>query len=182
MKLVLIYGPPGAGKLTVAQELQKVTSFKLLHNHLVTDLCETIFEFGTPTRADLNLSIRSTVVEVAAKNGVNGIIFTLSYYAGPQMERANYAMGHFVALMKRIGGEACFVRLSCDQEELEKRVVSPSRIGTKKVTDIAKFKKILREELPCAEIPRNIAESLHIDNTSVSPQDAAIMIQKAYQL
>ena len=38
MKLVILYGPPGVGKLTVGRELAARTGFKLFHNHLTVDL------------------------------------------------------------------------------------------------------------------------------------------------
>ncbi len=35
--LVYLYGPPAVGKLTVATELQRLTGFRLFHNHLTVD-------------------------------------------------------------------------------------------------------------------------------------------------
>lgn len=43
MKLLLIHGPPGVGKLAVAKELSKLTGFKMFHNHLTCDYVESIF-------------------------------------------------------------------------------------------------------------------------------------------
>ena len=48
MKLVIIQGPPAAGKLTVATELAAPTSFKLFHNHASIDCVKPVFEFATP--------------------------------------------------------------------------------------------------------------------------------------
>lgn len=39
MKLMFIYGPPAAGKLTVAKALCAHTGFKLFHNHLALQWC-----------------------------------------------------------------------------------------------------------------------------------------------
>jgi tRNA uridine 5-carbamoylmethylation protein Kti12 len=49
MKLVFIYGPPAAGKLTVATELSRLTGFKLFHNHVSIQFVESLFEYGTRT-------------------------------------------------------------------------------------------------------------------------------------
>lgn len=38
MKLVLIFGPQAVGKMTVGQELAKITGLKLFHNHMTIDL------------------------------------------------------------------------------------------------------------------------------------------------
>ena len=34
MKFILIFGPQAVGKMTVGQELQKITGLKLFHNHM----------------------------------------------------------------------------------------------------------------------------------------------------
>jgi replication-associated recombination protein RarA len=47
MNLIFLYGPPGVGKLTVAQELAGMTGYKLFHNHLTVDLVYAVFDFGT---------------------------------------------------------------------------------------------------------------------------------------
>lgn len=71
MKVVLLYGPPAAGKLTVAEELEKLTGFKLFHNHLTVNPVHALSEFGSrihprsaldPSRA---LSIDNTEVPAA---------------------------------------------------------------------------------------------------------------------
>lgn len=38
MKFVLIFGPQAVGKMTVGQELAKITGLKLFHNHMTIDL------------------------------------------------------------------------------------------------------------------------------------------------
>lgn len=43
-KLVLICGPQAVGKMTVGQELTKITDLKLFHNHMTIELLLQIFE------------------------------------------------------------------------------------------------------------------------------------------
>ncbi len=38
MELVLVFGPQAVGKMTVGQELDKITKLKLFHNHMTIDL------------------------------------------------------------------------------------------------------------------------------------------------
>ena len=66
MKLILIYGPPGVGKLSVAKELKQLTGFPVLHNHLVADLIWSIFNaYGAAHTKDLNSRIKMDVFEHA---------------------------------------------------------------------------------------------------------------------
>lgn len=44
---ILIYGPPAAGKLTVARSLVEGHGVKLLDNHLTLDVALQLFPFGT---------------------------------------------------------------------------------------------------------------------------------------
>ncbi len=38
MNLIMIFGPQAVGKMTVGQELEKITGLKLFHNHMTIDL------------------------------------------------------------------------------------------------------------------------------------------------
>lgn len=38
MKFVKMFGPQAVGKMTVGQELAKITDLKLFHNHMTIDL------------------------------------------------------------------------------------------------------------------------------------------------
>ena len=46
MRLVVLYGPPGVGKLTVGTELSELTGFKLFHNHLTVNLVTSVIHSG----------------------------------------------------------------------------------------------------------------------------------------
>lgn len=61
MNLVVIYGPPASGKLTVAQELSAITGYKLFHNHLTVNAVAALFEFGTPEFTRLTQPMRSSL-------------------------------------------------------------------------------------------------------------------------
>jgi hypothetical protein len=48
MKLLLLYGPPAVGKLTIAKEIARLTEFKVFHAHLTVDLVASIFPRDAP--------------------------------------------------------------------------------------------------------------------------------------
>ena len=52
MKLILLYGPPAVGKLTIAKEIARLTGFKLFHAHLTSDLVEAFFHAAPPRFAN----------------------------------------------------------------------------------------------------------------------------------
>lgn len=47
-KLLILFGPPAVGKMTVGKELSALTGMKLFHNHMTIELVLPFFEFGTP--------------------------------------------------------------------------------------------------------------------------------------
>ena len=49
MELVIIFGPPAVGKMAVGMELEKLTDFKLFHNHMTIELVQPFFNYGTAT-------------------------------------------------------------------------------------------------------------------------------------
>src|SRR5438128_11279342 len=79
MKLILLYGPPAVGKLTIAKEIARLTGFKLFHVHLTADLVEPIFPRGTPSFPKLVWDIRYAVFAEAARANIDGLIFTMVY-------------------------------------------------------------------------------------------------------
>ena len=79
MKLVVIYGPPATGKLTVAKELSNLIKFKIFPNHLTIELLNSLFKFGTESYIQFNDKLRLMMFEEASRQKINGIIFTYCY-------------------------------------------------------------------------------------------------------
>lgn len=79
MKVVLLYGPPAVGKLTVARALAERTGYRLLHNHLLLDLSLSLFDKGTPPGVQLSRDLRHFVVERAIDFGLPGMVLTWVY-------------------------------------------------------------------------------------------------------
>lgn len=176
MKLILIYGPPAVGKLTVAQELSKLTGYKLFHNHLVADLVTSVFEFETTQFTDLSMEFKYKIVEEAAKSNTS-LIMTLVYGVETiKGSREDEFIKGLIARVERYGGEIVFVKLTCSKEEQLKRLGDESRKMFKKIKDPEVLKKV---EAAC-KLDEKIAfvDSLVIDNTNLSAEDTA---QKIYE-
>ena len=176
MKLVFIYGPPATGKLTIAKELAKLTGYKIFHNHLTVDLIKSIFPFGTPQFENLNSNIRIKLFEAAAKDRVNGIIFTFCY-AHPDDD--NFVKKVVKRVEKR-GGHVYFVHIYCDKFMLLKRVKGSSRWDYDKIKTAKSLKEMLRKWDFFTSIP--FYKSFRIDNTKLPPKKVASMIKNHHKL
>ena len=73
MKLLSILGNAAVGKMTVGQELVKITDFRLFHNHIVVEpVLEVFGEFNKEIMARL----RSIILEEFAASDKYGLIMT----------------------------------------------------------------------------------------------------------
>ena len=72
--LVIILGPHAVGKMTVGQELAKLTDLRLFHNHMSIELTRKLFSHSEKEWRVLNETIRQTVFELFAKGDFPGLI------------------------------------------------------------------------------------------------------------
>lgn len=166
MRLLFIYGPPAAGKLTVARIVAERTGLPLFHNHLVVDAVGAVFPFGSPDFVRLREQFWMDVFTAAATTG-RSIIFTFA----PEASVASDFALRVSDEITRIGGEVVFVALSVDDDEQERRIDSDSRAEFGKLRSL----ELLRELRPSmrrsdAMMP---AASLTIDTVCTAPSDAA---------
>ncbi len=170
MKLIFIYGDPGTGKLTVARELQKLTGFKLFHNHLTVDLASSLFGYDNPDYFDYVRSLRLEAFERVAKANIS-LIFTFWYSSISQPSVEKYKQ-----TVESRGGKVLFVRLYCRQEILEGRVVSESRQNWK-ISSVADLRAAL--ENTGDVIP---GTHLEVENSDLSPEVVAEIIASKLEL
>lgn len=176
MKLVVLYGPPGVGKLTVARVLAQRTGYKVLHNHLMIELLCSLFGWGSNPYNALVKKYRLELLETAAKYKVRGVILTLVYPA----EAGEKEMRALKRRMKQRRVSIYFVKLECTQKELEKRIKNPSRKAFTKIRHITSLRSFLKQYDVNATIP--IGENLIIDSTKLSPAITARRIVQHFSL
>jgi hypothetical protein len=170
VKLIFLHGLPGVGKLTVARELAKLTDFKLFHNHLVVDLVESVFEFGSQPFVELREKIWLAVFAEAATANLTGLIFTFAY---DRTVRSSF-IEHTLDLIESSGSEIFFVELQCSTEELERRIEHPSRQRFGKLSEVERFREL--KEGGAFVDPGIPTERLVLDTTELSASDAANLI------
>lgn len=176
MKLIFLHGMPGVGKLTVARELADLTGFKLFHNHLTVDLVGSVFEFGSPPFVELRERIWLEVFSKAGKAGVKGLIFTFAFEPTVQ--------GDFIDNVLRTvelnSGQVVFVKLECAREELERRIIHPSRQAFGKLTSLEKFREL--NNAGAFTDPGIVEDDLVVDITNLTANEVARLINKELRL
>jgi len=75
MHLVFIFGPPAAGKYTIARRVRELTGLPLFHNHLVVDAVHAVFPFGSPSFVRLRERFWMDVFDAAIAED-RSLIFT----------------------------------------------------------------------------------------------------------
>jgi len=175
MKLILIYGSPAVGKLTVANEIARQTDFKVFHNHLTIDAVEPVFEFGTPPFLKLVHLFRVETVAEAARVGRN-LIYTFCY--AKDSDDAHVRL--ITETVEENGGEISFVLLVCEKSEIEKRVTDDSRKKYGKANNLTILHDVWGKYDLFSPVPER--ESLIIDNTYLSPEATARKIIGHYKI
>ena len=175
MKLLLIYGSPAVGKLTTANEIAKLTDYKVFHNHLTISAVAPIFDFGTAPFWKLVHQFRIETVAEAARAGQN-LIYTFCY--AKNSDDAHVA--EVTRATEENGGEIHFVLLVAEKASIEKRVIKKSRKSYGKINGLPLLHKIWRENELFAPVPGRT--SLIIDNTHLSAAQTAQKIIEHFNL
>ena len=168
MTLVLLYGPPAVGKLTVARELAKLTDFRVFHNHLSIDLAETFFDRGTPSFGRVVFEVRKLVLEEAVKSDVNLITYTYAYGVDDP------EIAWMLEAVEGRGGRAQLVFFTCTPDTLKQRVAETSRRAFTKIHEVAKLERLLQTYDLFTPYPAS--SSLELDTTYTPPPQTAAAI------
>ncbi len=124
MKLIILFGPPAVGKATVGDRIEKLTDFRMFHNHMATDGIMHIFGKNSESESRLSREVRSLIIEEAAKTNKN-LIFTYVWnFANP---RGKNNIDHYKQLYEQRGGSVHFVELFAPLEERVRRADSTER-------------------------------------------------------
>lgn len=186
MKLVLLFGPQAVGKMTVGQELTKLTDLKLFHNHMTIDLVGHFFGYGTTEGKRLVNLFRQEIFEEVSKSNLYGIIFTY-VWAFDMQEDWDY-VDDLATLFESRGGTVYFVELEADVTERLERNKSSNRLEHKpSKRDIEWSEKDLKSSmekyrLNSLEGELKYPNYLKINNTNLSAEEVALSIKETFHL
>ena len=177
MKLVIIFGPQAVGKMTVGQELQKLTNFKLFHNHMTIDLVSNFFSYGSQEGRRLSDLIRKEIFEEVSKTNLEGLIFTYVWAFDEQSDWDYIENLH--NLFDSKGAGVYYVELEADIKTRLERNITPNRLENKPTKrDVAWTKKDILKTAKKYRLNSNPKEIKHpnyikIDNTEKVAQEVA---------
>jgi hypothetical protein len=167
MDLIVLYGPPAVGKLTVGRELSTLTGYPLFHNHLVVDAVTAVFPFGTVEFRELREQLWLAVMGRAAAEGVPGLIFTFA----PDRTVSDGFIPTLTSLVAKERGRTIFVELTCAEPEAERRVQNPSRGEFGKLRSLALYRNA--RDSGAFVYPAMPGAGPAIDTGMLSPLEAA---------
>ena len=178
MKLILIVGSGAVGKMTVGQELMKITDLRLFHNHMIIEPVLDVFGYFNGTAIQ---KMREVVFEEYLKGEYAGMIFTLMWAFDMPSDR------EYVMSVTSKFDEVYCVELIADQSVRLERNKTENRLKNKaSKRDIeASNQRLLNEERyrlvsEPGEIP--FKNYLRIDNTNIAPDVVAQMIKQKFDL
>jgi hypothetical protein len=178
MKLILLYGPPAVGKLTIAKEIARLTGFKVFHNHLTVNLVAAILPRGTPAYRQLLWDIRYAVFAEAAQAHLDGLLLTMVYRRAqePFITRC-------VVIIEQVGGGVCFVHVYYRAETVRQRVVREDRKRHGKITSVKLLNELLRHWEPQSTFEAATQwDSLSLNTDVLGPVEAAQQVIAHYRL
>lgn len=183
MKLVFLIGNAAVGKMTVGQELMKITDLRLFHNHMTI---EPVIEiFGEYNGEAIN-RLRQVIFEEFAKSNCYGMIFTYMW-AFDQPSDWDY-VEHVKRIFEPYHTEFYYVELVAPREVRLERNATENRLANKySKRDIERSNQRLisddmhhRLESLDGEIP--FKNYIKIDNSGLSPDVVARMIKNKFLL
>ena len=186
MNLIILFGPHAVGKMTVGQELAKLTGYKLFHNHMTIDPVAALFDQDPQLMWPLVTSFREQIFEAFTHSQNKGLIFTFMWALDEPSDHA-YIQGiedRFTA----IGAKVCYVELCADQDVRLERNKTPNRLEHKPSKRNLERSEAMFTSLE-AKYRLNSFEGeidkqhyLKIDNTHLEAQTVAKQIVKHFEL
>ncbi len=183
MTLLLVFGPPAVGKMTVGRAVADVGDFRLFHNHHTIEPLLDVFDFGTPPFNRLLGEFRQRVLEEAAAADTD-LVFTL-VWALDLPEDTEGVRAHLQPFVDA-GRDIALVELYAGLGTRLERNQTPYRLAEKKSKrDLewsdANVRELERYQLSTgAPSPADALISEHphlrIDNTDRTPDDVAAEI------
>ena len=181
MKLLILIGNSAVGKMTVGQELTKITPFRLFHNHM---MIEPVLEVFGQFRGDIIQKLRHVIFEEFAKTDNYGLVFTFMWAFDMPSD------WEYLERVKKIFDlpeeDVYYVELIAPQEVRLQRNCTENRLKNKaSKRDIdASNARLIRDDqnYRCESLPGEITfpNYLRLETADLSAADAAAKIKEYF--
>ena len=181
MKLLILIGNSAVGKMTVGQELTKITPFRLFHNHM---MIEPVLEVFGQFRGDIIQKLRHVIFEEFAKTDNYGLVFTFMWAFDMPSD------WEYLERVKKIFNlpeeDVYYVELIAPQEVRLQRNCTENRLKNKaSKRDInASNARLIRDDqnYRCESLPGEITfpNYLRLETADLSAEEAAAKIKKFF--
>ena len=183
MKLVILIGNSAVGKMTVGQELMKLTGLRLFHNHM---MIEPVLEIFGQWRPDVTQRLRQVIFEEFAKTDSCGMIFTYMWAFDMPSD------WEYIEWVKGIFGlpdeDVYYVELIAPQEVRLQRNATENRLKHKasKRSIADSNARLIRDDQNwrCESYPGEITHPnyLRLENADIPADEAARIIRDHFHL
>ena len=186
MKFIIITGPQAVGRMTVGQELVKITNLKLLHNHMTIEVLTKIFDYSRDSFRKLNEEFRMQIFKEFAKSEEEGIIFTTTWDFDDKEEWNR--IYKYIQIFKDNNAEIYIVELEANLEERLKRNKMENRLLNKpskrnlEWSEKDLLKSVEKYRFNSKENEIKEKNYLRIDNTNLNANVVAEMIKNRFKL
>ncbi|MBR3879163.1 MAG: AAA family ATPase [Clostridia bacterium] len=181
MKVLFLFGNAAVGKMTVGQELMKITDLRLCHNHMTI---EPVIEIFGEYDSRITMRLREVIFEEYAKSDNYGIIFTFMWALDMQSDW-DY-LEHVKEIFEPYGTEFYYAELVASKEERLKRNITENRLKHKaSKRDIeASNKRLLNDDnkhrFESFDGEITFENYIKIDNTDLGADEVAKMIKERF--
>jgi len=183
LKLLFLIGDAAVGKMTVGQELMKLTGLRLFHNHMTIEPVIEIFGYYESKTIS---KLREVIFEEFSKSNNEGLIFTYMW-AFDQQSDWDYVQ-HVTDMFEEQGADVYYVELVALQEIRLERNQTENRLKNKaskrnlafSEQNLLKSDEKYRMERFENEIPYE--NYIKIYNNDLEPEIVAKMIQDRFSL
>lgn len=183
LKLVFVIGDAAVGKMTVGQELMKITDLRLFHNHMTIEPVIEIFGYFNRKAID---RWREVVFEEFAASDNYGLIFTYMW-AFDQKSDWDY-VEHVSNIFREHGADVYYVELVASQDIRLQRNITENRLKNKvSKRDIESSNQRLINDNKKYRCVSNDGEVtfdhyIKIDNSNLPAEHVAKMIKERFDL
>ena len=186
MKLLIILGNTSVGKMTVGQEVVKITEFRLFHNHM---MIEPVVEVFGGFDNDVVVGLRDVIFQKFSKSDAYGLIFT---YMWDFDEKAKWAsrgqIDRVIEIFEAVKADIYVVELIAPQEVRLQRNITENRLRNKASKNNIEWSNQMlvdddinyRCESRDGEL--SFTNYIKIDNSNIPAETVAKMIKEKFSL